>query len=51
MAEIYIQAKRYKERLEIYQRILARDPANPEITRKVEELEKKLKIEKTKSDK
>ncbi len=50
MAEIYIQAKRYKEGLEIYQRILARDPANPEIARKVEELEKKLKIEKTKSD-
>ena len=51
MAEIYIQAKRYKEGLEIYQRILDRDPSNPEIARKVEELEKKLKIEKTKSDK
>lgn len=46
MAEIYIQAKKYQEGLEIYKRILAKDPSNPEIARKVEELENKLsKIE------
>lgn len=46
MAEIYIQAKKYEEGLEIYERILAKDPANSEISKKVEELEKKLsKIE------
>jgi tetratricopeptide (TPR) repeat protein len=46
MAEIYIQAKKYEEGLEIYKRILAKDPANSEIAKKVEELEKKLsKIE------
>jgi len=44
MAEIYIQAKKYREGLEIYRRILKRDPANPEIAKKVEELEKKLKL-------
>lgn len=46
MAEIYIQSKKYQEGLEIYKRILAKDPANSEIAKKVEELEKKLsKIE------
>ena len=46
MAEIYIQAKKYQKGLEIYKRILAKDPANSEIAKKVEELEKKLsKIE------
>ena len=44
MAEIYIQAKKYREGLEIYRRILKRDPANPEIAKIVEELEKKLKL-------
>ena len=42
MAEIYIQAKKYQEGLEIYKRILAKDPANSEISKKIEELEKKL---------
>jgi hypothetical protein len=44
MAEIYIQAKKYREGLEIYRRILKREPSNPEIAKKVEELEKKLKL-------
>ncbi|HVP36718.1 MAG TPA: hypothetical protein VMT04_06950 [Terriglobales bacterium] len=46
MAEIYIQAKKYQEGLEIYKRILSRDPSNSEVAKKIEELEKKLtKIE------
>lgn len=45
MAEIYIQAKRYQDALEIYRRILSRDPSNPEIARRVEELENNLKSE------
>ena len=44
MAEIYIQAKKYREGLEIYRRILKRDPSNTEISKKTEELEKKLKL-------
>ena len=42
MAEIYIQAKKYQEGLEIYKRILVKEPDNSEIAKKVEELEKKL---------
>ncbi len=45
MAELYIQAKRYQDGLEIYKRILARDPDNSEIAKRVEELEKNLKPE------
>jgi hypothetical protein len=44
MAAIYIQAKKYREGLEIYRRILKRDPSNTEISKKIEELEKKLKL-------
>jgi hypothetical protein len=43
MAEIYIQAKKYRDGLEIFRRILKREPSNTEISEKVEELEKKLK--------
>jgi len=46
MAEIYIQAKRYNERLEIYRSFFLRDPSYSEIIRKVEEFEKKLKASK-----
>ncbi len=44
MAEIYIQAKKYREGLEIYRRILDKEPSDSEIAKRVEELEEKLKL-------